>query len=159
MDKFYISQEELSKLRDSGKTINEIADMHGVSYNTIARLIKTYGLSKPADRTDINDEDILQAWNDGMTIRQIANKFSCAHDTITKRLNKYGISCDRASGIKKHFKSTYNDRWPSIKNDLDKGMSISTVRDIHHIRMDNLKSLWWKMDTHIKIQHLLIIYV
>lgn len=144
MAKFYISPEELSELRNSGNTIQEIADSYNVSYNTIARLIKSFGLSKAVDRTDISDDDVLKAWDNGMTIRQIAKEFSCSHDTITKRLHKYGITCNRSSGIKRHFESTYDDRWLAIKEDLDKGISVSTVRGMHHIRMDNLKKLMEK---------------
>lgn len=144
MSKFYISKEKLTELRNSGRTIPDIADSYGVSYNTIARLINAYGMSKPTDRTDIKDEDVIKAWDDGMTIRQIAGKFKCSHDTVTKRLDRHGISCNRASGIRRHFASTYDKRWPAIKEDLDKGIAVSTVRDIHHIRIDNLKMLMEK---------------
>lgn len=134
---------ELAELRKT-KSVKEIAEILGVSERTAQRRLASAGLTKPTDRTDIKDEDVVQLYNEGKTIIQIAEHFDCSHDTITKRLAKYGIHCTRAEGIKRHFKPTYDDRWPAIKVDLDRGLCISVVRDLHHIRMENLENLMQK---------------
>lgn len=122
-------------------TVKEMADMFGFSVTTMGRRLASLGLTKPADRTDIKDEDVLKDWNDGLTIVEIAKKYKASHDTITKRLKKYGIECSRVEGIKKHFKRTHADKWLDIKEDLDKGMSITSVREKHCIRYTKLLEL------------------
>lgn len=134
---------DLNELTDLYKsmTVKELAAHYGISERTMSRRLREFGLSKKTDRTDILDDDILKCYDDGMSINQIAVKFSCSHDTVTKRLAKYNISNTRAEGIRRHFEPTYSERWADIKADLDKGISVSIVRDRHHIRMENLKKL------------------
>lgn len=136
-----VSREELEKDR-AHMSIKEMAQKYNRSGKTISRWLASYGLGfGNANRMDIKDEDVIADYNSGMTINEIKMKYNASHDTIAKRLSKYGIKCDRASGIKRHFKKTYEDRWPAIKEDLDKGYAKTYVRDKHKIRMDNLENL------------------
>lgn len=137
------TKDELVELRKT-KQVEEIAEQYNVSEKTISRWLKSYGLTNKSDRTDISDEDVLNDYNDGLTINQIATKYQCSHDTVTKRLAKYNISNTRADGIRRHFEPTYEERWADIKEDLDKGIAVSIVRDKHHIRMENLEALMKK---------------
>lgn len=105
------------------------------------RRLASLGLTKPADRKDIKDEDVVNDWNSGLTIVEIAKKYKASHDTITKRLKTYGIECSRVEGIKKYFKRTHADKWSDIKEDLDKGMSLTSVREKHCIRYTKLLEL------------------
>lgn len=122
-------------------TVKEMADIFGFSVTTMGRRLASLGLTKPTNRTDIKDEDVVKDWNDGLTIIEIAKKYKTSHDTITKRLKKYGIECSRAEGIKKHFKREHAAKWSDIKSDLDEGMSLSSVREKHHIRYTKLLEL------------------
>lgn len=137
MELNYETVKELQKTH----TVKEIADIFGVSVTTMGRRLASLGLTKPANRTDIKDEDVVKDWNDGLTIVEIAKKHKASHDTITKRLKKHGITCSRAEGIKKHFKRTHADKWLDIKEDLDKGMSVTIVREKHCIRYTKLLEL------------------
>lgn len=137
MELNYENVKELQKTH----TVKEMADIFGFSVTTMGRRLASLGLTKPANRTDIKDEDVVKAWNDGLTIVEIARKHNASHDTITKRLKKYGIECSRVEGIKKHFKRTHADKWLDIKEDLDKGMSVTSVREKHHIRYTKLLEL------------------
>lgn len=133
----YENVKELQKTH----TVKEMADIFGFSVTTMGRRLASLGLTKPANRTDIKDEDVVKDWNDGLTIVEIAKKHKASHDTITKRLKKHGITCSRAEGIKKHFKRTHADKWLDIKEDLDKGMSVTSVREKHCIRYTKLLEL------------------
>lgn len=137
MELNYENVKELQKTH----TVKEMADIFGFSVTTMGRRLASLGLTKPANRIDIKDEDVVKAWNDGLTIVEIARKHNASHDTITKRLKKYGIECSRVEGIKKHFKRTHADKWLDIKEDLDKGMSVTSVREKHHIRYTKLLEL------------------
>lgn len=137
MELNYETVKELQKTH----TVKEMADIFGVSVTTMGRRLASLGLTKPANRTDIKDEDVVKDWNDGLTIVEIAKKHKASHDTITKRLKKHGITCSRAEGIKKHFKRTHADKWLDIKEDLDKGMSVISVREKHCIRYTKLLEL------------------
>lgn len=137
MELNYETVKELQKIH----TVKEMADIFGFSVTTMGRRLASLGLTKPANRTDIKDEDVVKDWNDGLTIVEIAKKHNASHDTITKRLKKHGITCSRAEGIKKHFKRTHADKWLDIKEDLDKGMSVTSVREKHHIRYTKLLEL------------------
>lgn len=134
-------EEQLRDLRNQGLSVKEIAARVGKSERTVSRNMKSFGLTKPADRADIADSDILDAWHSGLTIIEIAKKFGCSHDTVTKRLLKYDVKCDRVSGIKRHFKRTHDDLWPEINADLDSGMCVSVVRDKYHMRYDSVLRL------------------
>lgn len=133
----YENVKELQKTH----TVKEMADIFGFSVTIMGRRLASLGLTKPANRTDIKDEDVVKDWNDGLTIVEIAKKHKASHDTITKRLKKHGITCSRAEGIKKHFKRTHADKWLDIKEDLDKGMSVTSVREKHCIRYTKLLEL------------------
>lgn len=133
----YETVKELQKTH----TVKEMADIFGFSVTTMGRRLASLGLTKPANRTDIKDEDVVKDWNDGLTIVEIAKKYKASHDTITKRLKKYGISCSRVEGIKKHFKREHAAKWSDIKSDLDKGMSVTSVREKHRIRYTKLLEL------------------
>ena len=133
----YENVKELQKTH----TVKEMADVFGFSVTTMGRRLASLGLTKPTNRTDIKDEDIVKDWNDGLTIIEIAKKHNASHDTITKRLKKHGISCSRVEGIKKHFKRTHADKWLDIKEDLDKGMSVTSIREKHRIRYTKLLEL------------------
>lgn len=122
-------------------TIKEMAELLGCSQRTVARRLNEYGLSSFRGRLDINDGDVLKLWNDGFTIVEIASKFDCSHDTITKRLAKMGVSCDRVTGIKKHFARTHAEMWPDIKKDLDAGMSSYAVSRKYRMRYQNVERL------------------
>lgn len=137
MELNYETVKELQKTH----TVKEMADIFGFSVTTMGRRLASLGLTKPTNRTDIKDEDVVKDWNDGLTIIEIAKKYDASHDTITKRLKKHGISCSRVEGIKKHFKRTHADKWLDIKEDLDKGMSVTSVREKHHIRYTKLIEL------------------
>lgn len=137
MELNYENVKELQKTH----TVKEMADIFGFSVTTMGRRLASLGLTKPADRKDIKDEDVVKDWNDGLTIVEIAKKYNASHDTITKRLKKHGIECSRVEGIKKHFKRTHADKWLDIKEDLDKGMSVTSVREKHRIRYTKLLEL------------------
>lgn len=137
MELNYENVKELQKTH----TVKEMADIFGFSVTTMGRRLASLGLTKPADRKDIKDEDVVKDWNDGLTIIEIAKKYKASHDTITKRLKKYGIECNRVDGIKKHFKRTHADKWLDIKEDLDKGMSVTSIREKHRIRYTKLLEL------------------
>lgn len=117
-------------------TVQEIADMFGKSEKTISRHLKNFGLTKPADRTDIKDEDILNDWSNHMSIIEIARKYDCSHDTITKRLAKYDISCDRKSGIERHFERVHGQDWDAIKRELDNCVPVSIVAQRYNMRYE-----------------------
>lgn len=133
----YENVKELQKTH----TVKEMADIFGFSVTTMGRRLASLGLTKPANRTDIKDEDVVKDWDDGLTIVEIAKKYKASHDTITKRLKKYGIECSRVEGIKKHFKREHAAKWSDIKSDLDKGMSVTSVREKHRIRYTKLLEL------------------
>ena len=137
MELNYETVKELQKTH----TVKEMADIFGFSVTTMGRRLASLGLTKPADRTDIKDEDVVDDWNNGLTIIEIAKKYNTSHDTITKRLKKHGIECSRVEGIKKHFKRTHADKWLEIKKDLDKGLSLTSVREKHRIRYTKLLEL------------------
>ena len=123
-------------------TTRQMADKYQVSVSTIRQCLSKRGLTrKVSARTDIKIEDVIADYKSGMTINEIRNKYGCSHDTITKRLASVGICNDRATGIKRHFAPTYEERWPDIKADLDLGYSIRHVRSKHKIRESNLKNL------------------
>ena len=133
----YENVKELQKTH----TVKEMADIFGFSVTTMGRRLASLGLTKPANRTDIKDEDVVKDWDDGLTIVEIAKKYKASHDTITKRLKKYGIECSRVEGIKKHFKREHAAKWSDIKSDLDKGLSVTSVREKHRIRYTKLLEL------------------
>lgn len=133
----YENVKELQKTH----TVKEMADIFGFSVTTMGRRLASLGLTKPANRTDIKDEEVVKDWDDGLTIVEIAKKYKASHDTITKRLKKYGIECSRVEGIKKHFKREHAEKWSDIKSDLDKGMSVTSVREKHRIRYTKLLEL------------------
>ena len=137
MELNYENVKELQKTH----TVKEMADIFGFSVTTMGRRLASLGLTKPANRTDIKDGDVVKDWNDGLTIVEIAKKHNASHDTITKRLKKYGIECSRVEGIKKHFKREHAAKWLDIKKDLDKGMSVTSVREKHRIRYTKLLEL------------------
>ena len=137
MELNYENAKELQKTH----TVKEMAKIFGFSITTMGRRLASLGLTKPTNRIDIKDEDVVNDWNDGLTIVEIAKKYKASHDTITKRLKKYGIECSRVEGIKKHFKRTHADKWLDIKEDLDKGMSVTSVREKHRIRYTKLLEL------------------
>lgn len=137
MELNYETVKELQK----NHTVKEMAEIFGFSVTTMGRRLASLGLTKPADRTDIKDEDVVEDWNNGLTIIEIAKKYNTSHDTITKRLKKHGIECSRVEGIKKHFKRTHADKWLEIKEDLDKGVSLTGVREKHCIRYTKLLEL------------------
>ena len=137
MELNYETVKELQKIH----TVKEMAAIFGFSVTTMGRRLASLGLTKPANRTDIKDEDVVDDWNNGLTIIEIAKKYNTSHDTITKRLKKHGIKCSRVEGIKKHFKRTHADKWLDIKEDLDKGMSLTSVREKHRIRYTKLLEL------------------
>lgn len=137
MELNYETVKELQKTH----TVKEMADIFGFSVTTMGRRLASLGLTKLTNRTDIKDEDVVEDWNNGLTIVEIAKKYNTSHDTITKRLKKHGIKCSRVEGIKKHFKRTHADKWLDIKEDLDKGVSLTSVREKHCIRYTKLLEL------------------
>lgn len=132
------------ELRQSGMPVKAVADELGKSVRTVARYLKEAGVSCPADRTDILDSDVLAAWERGLTIAEIAEDFGASHDTITKRLAAHGISCGRADGIRRHFEKSHDGIWPGIKADLDRGLAVTVVAGIHHMRYENVRRLMSK---------------
>lgn len=134
----------LRRLRAEGKTVREIAAAIGKSEHTVGRYLKQLGLTKAADRTDIDDKSVIKMFDDGYTIVEIANHFACSHDTITKRLNKVGITIDRETGIKKHFERTHDMLWTDIKADLDYGYQPNYISKKYKLRVDNVRRLMEK---------------
>ena len=134
-------RKKLAALREKGLSVAEIAAAVGKPERTVTRHLSSFGLTVLSERTDIDDQEVVSLWNDGFTIVEIAKHFSCSHDTITKRLNKYGISCDRASGIMRHFKRTHSDIWEDVKRDIDEGMTVLAVSAKYHIRFESVLSL------------------
>lgn len=132
--------EQLRELRKD-HTIKEIAEILGCSQRTVTRRLNEFGLSSGHGRTDIDDSEVLRLWNDGLTIVEIARNFDCSHETITKRLMAMGITCDRVTGIKKHFARTHAEVWPDIKKDLDAGMSSYAVSRKYKMRYQNVERL------------------
>lgn len=138
-------EKQIRALRADNKSVREMCEATGKSKSTIARYLMELGLSKPTARTDIKDEDVLAAWDSGFTIVEIADRFSCSHDTVTKRLAKHGITCDRVSGIKRHFERTHEAMWEDIKADLDKKIALGVIAKKYSFRYDNIVRL---METH-----------
>lgn len=132
------------ELRQSGMQVKAVADELGKSVRTVARYLKEAGVSCPADRTDILDSDVLAAWERGLTIAEIAAEFGASHDTITKRLAAHGVSCGRAEGILRHFEKSHDGMWPDVKADLDRGLAITVVAGMHHMRYENVRRLMLK---------------
>lgn len=132
------------ELRQSGMPVKAVADELGKSVRTVARYLKEAGVSCPADRTDILDSDVLAAWERGLTIVEIATEFGASHDTITKRLAAYGVLCGRADGIRRHFDRSHDGIWPDVKADLDRGLAVTVVAGMHHMRYENVRRLMSK---------------
>lgn len=134
-------KDRLIAFRLDNKSVAEMGALLGKSVSTVNRYLCKFGLTQNHDRTDILDEDVLSLWNNGHTINEIADEFSCSHDTIEKRLHKVGITCDRASGITRHFERSHEALWSDIKTDLDSGMSVSVVSAKYHMRYDSVSRL------------------
>lgn len=136
-----VLKQQLMELRSEGKTLQEISDSMDIGVRTVQRWLNKFGLSGPVGRPDIEDSEILQLWQDGFTIVEIADKFKCTHETISRRLAKHGITCDRVSGIYRHFERVHGDVWPDMKLDLDSDMTLRDISTKYHMRMENVYRL------------------
>lgn len=149
--------EEVKQLRPT-MTVKELALHFHITEKEMSRELRDLGLTKPSNRVDISDEAVLEEYQAGRSVNDIARRFGTSHETIKKRLTKYGISVLRAEGIRRHFSDTYEQRWVMIKQDLDKGLSVSFLRNKYHIRMDNLKKLMkehgYQYKTNSMLEHL-----
>lgn len=136
-----VYSDQVKELREQGFSVAEIASVIGKSERTVSRELLHLGLTKSADRTDIDNTAVLDAWNGGLTVNEIAKKFHASHDTITKRLTSMGISSERSAGIRKHFSRVHDDVWPAIKSDLDAGLSLSFLQTKYHFRANTIPDL------------------
>lgn len=135
-----LTKEQLIEDRKT-MTVKKMGKKYGISESTMRYHLQRYGLTKKVDRVDIDNIEIKSLYEKGYSINEIAMHFSTSHDTITKRLHAMGIRNNRAEGIKRHFKKTYQARWANIKKDLDAGLSKTAVREKYKIRMENLDML------------------
>lgn len=126
----------LLDLRNSGKTVKEIADILDKSETTIGRYLLKFGLSKKSDRTDIHTDDIIAYWNKNWSMNMIAKELSCSVDTVSKRLKSAGIVSDNHTGIEKHFDSIHDNDWGAIKSDLDACVPVSVIATKYNIRYE-----------------------
>lgn len=131
---------------DDGKTVSEIADVLGKSVSTARRYLSKFGLTEHNNRDDVSDQDVLALWNAGLTMNEIAYDLACSHDTVEKRLLHLGITCDRASGVQRHFERSHEKLWDAIKCDLDQGVSLSVVHKKYHMASNSLERLLVKHD-------------
>lgn len=129
-------RKQLSDLRDAGKTVKEIGAIIGKSESMTRADLQKFGLTKMPDRIDISDAQIMDLWNTGISIHQIAIQCGCSHDTVTKRLAKHGISCDRKTGIERHFDAIHGQHWDEIKVDLDANIPVSEVAQRYNMRYE-----------------------
>lgn len=126
----------LIDLRNSGKTVKEIADILDKSETTIGRYLLKFGLSKKSDRTDIDTAEIIAYWNKNWSMNMIAKKLSCSVDTVSKRLKSVGIVSDNHTGIEKHFDNIHDNDWDDIRIDLDACVPVSMIATKYNIRYE-----------------------
>lgn len=140
-------QTYLEQARKNNVPVREMMAHLGKSESTVQRYLNQFGLTKPAD-LDISAESVKAMYDAGMTCNAIAAELGISHDSVTKRLAVFGIKPDRAENIRKHFKATYDDRWPSAKQMLDDGMSFTEVYLAVKMRPEHLHDLIEKNGWH-----------
>ena len=131
--KKYISRAELKRLLDQNLTFDEIAEYFGVSYGTVKRRIREYGLFNVLNpygtrqSSDLSGEDIEALRNDqGLTLDQIASRYNLSKGNVKKRLYDH-------RKIRKHLNSG------TIRRLLDEGQSVENIARIINVRPTSLR--------------------
>lgn len=88
-----IPKEEISRRYKDGESLREICKDYNVSYSTLYRRVKEWGLERDTDirKLDLPTSKIISMYEDGMSCFEIANRFDCSTKPIKYRLKENNI--------------------------------------------------------------------
>ena len=88
-----VPKEEISKRYKHGESLREICKDYNVSYSTLYRRVKEWGLQRDTDIRKLNlpTDEIISLYENGMPCTEIANKFDCSTKPIKYRLKENNI--------------------------------------------------------------------
>lgn len=108
------NKENIIDLYDNGLTQQDIANLYNTSKSSVARFLRSVGITSKVVITDEDEQKIIDLHNNGVGIRDIAKHIGIGKERISKVLHKYNVT------MKPHRKySLYEDYFDNI-DDQDK---------------------------------------
>ena len=94
-------RDKIVSLYNNGKLQREIAAMYNTSSTSIARVLKSVGITSKVVITESDELKMVEAYNDGATIRNTAKQFDVGEKRVSDILKKHNVqilmSCERPS--------------------------------------------------------------
>lgn len=85
------NKDDIVKLYVNGLTQQQIADQYDTSKSSIARLLRSIGITNKVIITEFDEYKIVELYKNGMIIKDIANKFNIGDRRVSDILKKYNI--------------------------------------------------------------------
>ena len=94
-------KDNIVSLYKEGMLQREIAEMYNTSSTSIARVLRSDGITNKIVISEENERGIVSAYENGMTVRDVAKKFNIGEKRASDILKKYDVkillSCERPS--------------------------------------------------------------
>lgn len=94
-------KDDIVSLYKSGLLQKEIAKIYNTSETSIARVLRSQGITSKVAVSTLDECNIVEEYKNGMTVRDIATKFNIGEKRVSNILKKYNVqillSCERQS--------------------------------------------------------------
>lgn len=166
-----LSIDEILKLRESKVSLTKIAEIYGVSRESIRQMLLRIGAytGEFHKSLELNKQDIIKEYTSGKSLSVLARKNNCNRATISGILRKNNIEIrgkyeqvliEKDAGLRKSVNRAFFDSWSDkmtyvlgwIATD---GCIISSLRgfNITSTDIDHLHKLAALLQTDVKIAH------
>lgn len=85
------NKDDIVKLYVDGLTQQQIADKYNTSKSSIARLLRSVGITSKVIITEFEECQIIELYKSGIIIKDIANEFNIGEKRVSNILKKYNI--------------------------------------------------------------------
>ena len=94
-------KDNITSLYNNGMLQREIAEIYNTSTTSIARVLRSSGITNKVVVSETDEHNMINAYQNGMTIRNIAKQFNVGEKRISDIVKKHNIhillSCERPS--------------------------------------------------------------
>ena len=103
------NKDDIVKLYVNGLTQQQIADQYNTSKSSIARFLRSVGITSKVVITEFDEHKIIELYKSGMIINDIANKFNIGDRRVSDILKKYNIQI--LQSYERQRKYSLNERY------------------------------------------------
>ncbi len=85
------NKDDIVKLYTDGLTQQQIADRYNTSKSSIARFLRSIGITSKVIITEFDEQQMIELYKSGMIINDIANEFSIGEKRVSEILKRHSV--------------------------------------------------------------------